>query len=214
MLRTGIEPKALCSLERRNFEFDDRAVPLWPPTERRKTSFWNGQTCCICDCSAVCARAVLSEWRMRDLVALHLLQGARDTAPVRPITARNEHFGAYAKRACAASYNENLVSDVIAFVMFNIVSLLRTINPWTWVLWTDSLCINYVPFRFLCGFQFKLICLGSCMGALVLWSLGEQWCDLSCVDLNKCNGGGSRCSNVAQMQEFCPARQRLVFGCI
>jgi len=35
---------------------------------------------------------------MRDLVALHLLQGARDAAPVRPIIVRNEHFGACAKR--------------------------------------------------------------------------------------------------------------------
>lgn len=35
----------------------------------------------------------------RDFVALHLLQGARDAAPVGPITARNEHFGAWAKRA-------------------------------------------------------------------------------------------------------------------
>jgi len=79
--------------------------------------FVTGQ-CSLCTCNA---------HRERDLVALHLLQGAQDAAPVGPITARSEHFGAGAKRTQRPMMKTYLF--VIVLVVFNIVSH-RIINPW------------------------------------------------------------------------------------
>jgi hypothetical protein len=117
------------------------------------------------------------------------------------------------RQAYAASYDENLVADVMVFVVFNIVSH-RTINPWIWVLlrgtdlkqiWIfpypyrfcnpvrihgmtiNDMRTNEVPFRFLCVLQFVYVRVRAWVGVLVVvvvWGSSGATC-WSCVDTSK-----------------------------
>jgi hypothetical protein len=170
MLRTRIEPKALCS-QPLELECDERAVHLWPVmnivqtvSEMVKLADFETVQCSSCMCNAHCV--------VTDLCSSPALVG--------PITARSEHWlkgadlvsvGACSKRTQRRKMKTSLLITMMV-VLFNIVGR-RTVHPCIWFCICNEYWCTYSDALPICHFFSvvvfclrQFVCLGSCTGAL------------------------------------------------